>query len=218
MLKKDIFLLLISLYLVILSGSRSCLLALLATIILFIINRNKYKKIVTGIYFLSMILLVFFMEYLKDYIYLIENEFVLNLIGAEKFKQYGVTSGRAWLWDYHWDSFINSPYFLGGGRSVTDFRVGDYIPFLRMKAHAGSESPYTGILASNGLIGLFQLSLLVYLSYIAIKKENLLATCIIFICIYNATMGVDFTNVLQANPILLFLLYFSSFNINENKI
>lgn len=207
----DIISLIISVYLVTFSGSRSCLLALFATILLYLINKNKYRKSITFIYFIMTIFAVFYMEYLQNYIYLINNDFVLDLIGADKFKNYGVTSGRAWLWNYHWDSFVNSSYYLGGGRTVTDFRVGDYIPFLRMRANAGGESPYTGMIACNGIIGFLQIGLLIYLSYNAINKKNLAATCIIFICIYNATMGVDLTNVLKANPILFYLLYFSSF-------
>ena len=80
-----------------------------------------------------------------------------------------------------------------------------------MRVTAGSESPYTAMLACNGIIAFIPFSLLLYLSYQAIKKENLIATCIIFICIYNSVMGVDLTNVLQASPILLYLLYFSSY-------
>lgn len=213
----DAIFFLLSLYLVFFSGSRSCILALIATIILYFINRGKYKKGITILYFIVLIASVFFMEYLQNYVYLIKNDFILDLINAENFKQHGVTTGRAWLWKYHWDSFINSPYLLGGGRDVVDFRVGDYIPFLRMRANAGSESPFTGMLACSGLIAFIPLSLLLYLSYQAIKKENLIATCIIFICIYNTVMGVELTNVLQASPILLYLLYFSSYYDKDVK-
>ena len=207
----DIIFLTFGIYLVLFSGSRSCLLALIATIILYIINCKRYKKLTTVIYFSILVLLVFYLEYLQNYIYLIKNDFILDIINAENFKHYGVTSGRSWLWEYHWNSFINSPYLLGGGRSVTDFFVGDYIPSLRMKALAGCESPYTGILACYGILGFFHLGILFYLAYKAIINENILATCIIFICVYNAVMGVDLTNILQAEPILLFLLYFSAF-------
>lgn len=210
MINKNIIFLLIGCYLVAFSGSRSCLLALIATVFLYIINKYRYKKYITILYFFIMISSVFFMEYVKDYTYLIQNDFILDLIGAENFKNHGVTTGRSWLWDYHWDSFINSSYLLGAGRTATDFTLGDYIPLLRIKAPAACESPYTGMLACNGIFGIFQLSILVFLSCIAIKKEKLLATCIIFLCIYNATMGVDFTNVLQAYPILLYLLYFKT--------
>lgn len=203
--------LVLGIYFVYFSGSRSCLLALIATIILYAINQYKFRKIITVICFFIFIISVFFIEYLQEYVYLIKNELVLDIINAENFKQHGVTSGRAWLWDYHWDTFLDSPYLLGSGKNGTDFRVGDYIPSLRMRAHAGSESPFTGILACYGLIGLIQFGILLFLTYKAIKMENILATCIIFICIYNSVMGVDLTNVLHGNPILLYLLYFSSF-------
>ena len=208
----DIIFFIVGIYLVYFSGSRSSLLALIATIILYLINYNKYKRHITIIYFSVLVVLVFFMEYIQNYVYIIKNDWFLDIINAENFKRYGVTSGRAWLWDYHWDSFIDSPYFLGSGRSVTDFRVGDNIPSLRMRALAGCESPYTRILACYGLVGVFQLGILFYLTYKAMKKKNLLATCIIFICIYNTVMGVDLTNVLYANSILFYILYFSSFN------
>ena len=191
---KDIIFLTISIYLVAFSGSRSCLLTLLATAILYVINMKKYKKTITSIYFFGLIFLVFFMEYIQDYVYLINNEFILNLIGADGFKSHGVTSGRAWLWNYHWDSFINSPYLLGGGRAIIDFRVGDYIPFLRIKAPAGCESPYTGMLACYGLFAIIQFAILIYLAIYAIKKDNILATCIIFIAIYNTGNYNKFRN------------------------
>lgn len=208
---KDLIFLLIGLYLVAFSGSRSCLLTLLATAILYAINRKKYKKIITSIYFFGLIFLVFFMEYIQDYVYLINNEFILDLIGADSFKRHGVTSGRAWLWNYHWDCFINSPFLLGGGRVTTDFNLGDYIPFLRIKAPAASESPYTGMVACYGLFAFLQIGILVYLSAYAIKKRNILATCIIFVAIYNTTMGVNLTDVLHADTIFFYLLYYSSF-------
>ena len=213
--RKDVFFLLISFYFILFSGSRSSLMALLATIILYIINHNKYRKNVTIVYICIMFLGVFFLEYLQDYIYLINNEVVLDLIGAKNFKTHGVTSGRAWLWNYHWDSFVNSPYLLGGGRMVTDFRVGDYIPSLRVKAEAGSESPYTGMLACYGIIAIIQFGILISLIYNAINKKNLLATCILFIAIYNTIMGLNLTYVLSAEAILLYLLYFASFK-NDN--
>ena len=215
--KKDIIFLIIGIYFVVFSGSRSCVLAIITTIFIYIINRKKYNKTITSICFIAIISSVFFLEYLQEYVHLIKDDFILDFIGAKNFKQHGVTSGRAWLWDYHWDSFINSPYLLGGGRAVIDFRVGDYIPTLRIRALAGSESPYTRIIACNGIIGFFQLGILLYLSYKAIKKENLYATCLIFIIIHNTTMGVDFTNVIGANPIMIYLLYFTSFK-NKNLI
>ena len=163
------------------------------------------------------------MEYIKDYVYIVNNEFILDLIHADDFKQHGVTSGRAWLWNYHWNSFIESPFLLGAGRDATDFIINQYIPSLGIKAPAASESPYTGMLACYGLLSLFPYLVLIYLSLMAILKKNLLATCIIFICIYNTLMGVYLTSVLHADAILMFLLYFSSYkrtildceNVNE---
>ena len=212
----DIIFIILGFYFVAFSGARSCLLALIGTIILFIINMNKYKTNITIIYFIVMFVLVYFAEYVQNYVHLIDNEFILDLIGAKNFKTYGVTSGREWLWNYHWDAFVDSPYLLGRGKEVTDFTVNDYLPSLRRKAPAGSESPFTGMLACYGIIALFQFGILIFLSYKAIKKKNLLATCIIFIAIYNGLMGVYFIDVLQAYPILLYLLYFSSFY--ENKV
>lgn len=208
----DIIFLIIGIYLVIFSGSRSCLLALFATIFLYMINRNKYRKFFTIVYFYAMIILVFFMEYIQDYVYLIDSEFILDLIHVENFERHGVTSGRAWLWGYHWDCFINSSYLLGSGRDSTDLFLGDFIPSLNMVAKAGSESPYTKLIACYGIIGFFMLCILIYLSHKAINKENKVATCIVFVCVYNTVMGVDLTNVLMADPILLYILYYSSFN------
>ena len=209
--KIDIIYLVVSIYLVVFSGSRSCLLALLTTLVIYIINYKKFRKLITSIFFCVMLLSVFFMEYIKEYVYVVNNDFILDLIHADDFKQYGVTSGRAWLWNYHWNSFVHSPFLLGDGRSATDFIMNQYIPSLGIKAPAASESPYTGMLACYGLLSFFPFFILIYLTLIAIIKNNLLATCIIFICIYNTLMGVYLTSVMHADAILMFILYFSSY-------
>ena len=214
----DYIFLILALYLVVFSGSRSCLLALIATILLYVINLHKFNKAITYIFFVIMISSVFFFEYLQNYVYLIKNEFILDLIKADNFRNYGVTSGRAWLWSYHWDTFINSSFLLGGGREVVDFSVDEYVPFLRMRVPAGSESPFTGLLASCGLIAFIMYGILFYLSFKAIESKNLIATCLIFISIYNTTMGVDLSNVLHYNSIFIYLLYFSSFNCEKTML
>lgn len=202
-------------YFIFFSSSRSAVLAVLATLLMLIVNWNGLKKWLTWTLFWVFNLSTYFLELLQGYTRYLNNIPILSdFIHVDNFdKAAGVTSGRAWLWKYHIDTFLNHPIF-GGGREFTDFGVNDYIGRLGENAHAGSESPFTGMLACNGMIGLIQIGLVIYLFQRAVKAKNVLGTTIMFCCIYNTTMGMNYL-INRGVCILIIALYFMSFYDNR---
>lgn len=211
----DIICLLFGGYLIFFSSSRSAILSVLASIILLFVNLNGLKKWRTWILFWLFNLSTYFLEILTAYSdYIRKYPLVSELVHVDNFeKSYGVTSGRSWLWGYHIDTFLKHPIF-GGGRKYVDFSVNDYIPDLGIIAKAGSESPFTGMLASNGLIGVLQIAFVVYLFHKAVKAKNVMGTVIMFCCIYNTTMGINFLDN-RSECVLMIALYYMSFYDNR---
>ena len=209
--KKNIFYFFLSIYITFFSGSRSCLLALIATILLYLINLRQIRVWISTVFFICIIFLSYSLEELKQYSFLIEeNSIIRKIAKVENFNQHGVTSGRAWLWKYHWSKFIESNY-IGSGREFTDFRVGDYVPTTNEIAPAGGESPYTNYLACYGLLGIMLLIFFFFLFYHALTRKNIIGTCIIFCAIYNTMLGCNLTDPTHPVTFLAYLLYFSSF-------
>lgn len=202
-------------YFIFFSSSRSAVLAALATLLMLAVNWNGLKKWLTWTLFFVFNLSTYFLELLQGYTrYLNHIPVISEFIHIENFdKTAGVTSGRAWLWKYHMDTFLKYPIF-GGGREYTDFAVNDYIGRLGENAHAGSESPFTGMLACNGIIGVIQICLTIFLFQRAVKAKNVLGTTIMFCCIYNTTMGMNYLNN-RGVCILIIALYFMSFYDNR---
>lgn len=211
--KKLLLLLTLSLYLVVFSSSRSVTLAVGALGIYLYVNRKHFKKKLSILLFVIFNLSVFLMEYISDYItYINEIPWLAEFVHTDDFEQYGVTSGRAWLWGVHMHSFITSPFLMGGGRAETDFFVGDWLPWLGVQAQAGSESVYTGYLACYGLVGVGLILIQLRLFLIAVKKEAVLASAIMFFMIYNTTMGMSLVTSYDYVGILCYFLYFMYLN------
>ena len=209
----DLFFVFAGIYFVFFSTSRSAMLALLASILMLIVNRNGLKKIWTWIIFLGFNISVFFFELLQNYTrYMMDIPILSDYIKVDNIESYGITSGRAWLWAYHIDVFLNNP-FVGGGREYADFKVGDLIEW-GVVANAGTESPFTGMLACNGVIGIIQIIFLVYLFAKSVSVRNVMGAVIMFSCIYNTTMGLDFVSN-RGLSLLLIALYFMSFYDNR---
>lgn len=210
----DVINLFLGLYLVLFSTSRSALLALLATIMMLVVNRNKYKKWLTWLIFLLFNMSTFLLESLSLILpQLNDIPFFSDFIHVDNFERYGVTSGRAWLWQYHLNIFLNHP-FWGGGRNSIDFFVGDTIGPMGEIAPAGSESPFTGYLACSGMIGLIQILLPIMLFAWAVKRENIMGSSIMFCCVYNTVMGTNYFNFVGGH-ILIIALFFMSFYDNR---
>lgn len=209
----------IGVYLIFFSGSRSVPLALVSVVVLYYINKSKFHEKLTWVFCISLLTFTYFIEIIGAIPYFTNTDnFLTRFMHIDQLSQgHSLSSGRNWLWSYHWNAFINSRFLLGEGRSVTDFSVGDWIGSLRVEAIAGSESVYTSYLAGYGLIGIYMLSILVYLLWKAIKNKNAMACCIIFGSIYNANMGLDYTDPLSKTSIFCYLMYYTALRIQSIK-
>lgn len=209
--KKTLFCFFVfSLYLIIFS-SRSVLLSALALLAYLYMNRKKFRPGLSVAFFLIANISVFFLEYLSNYMNAIQKvEWLSGLMRADNFgHDYGVTSGRAWLWNVHINAFLDSPYWMGGGRSVTDFRVNDWIPRLGETALAGSESAFTGTIACYGWVGISLILIYIGLFWEAVRRKNTMASAIMFCMIYNTTMGVTLMTCSGYSSIFCYFLYFT---------
>lgn len=214
--KKLYMLLAISLYLVVFSSSRSVTLAVIMLCFYLWMNRKQFRKKLSVFIFIVCNLSVFFMEYVSNYVsYINEIPWLSEFVHTDNFEQFGVTSGRAWLWGVHMNSFFTSPWLMGGGRAVTDFFVDDWLPWLGMQAKAGSESVYTGYLACYGLVGLGIILIQIRLFVNAVKRKATLASAIMFFMIYNTTMGESLVTPYFYDGILCYFLYFMYLNKSE---
>lgn len=212
-----ISLFILSVYLVVFSSSRSTTLAVIMICLYLWINRVSFRKKFSICFFCVCNASVFFLEYVADYIgYINDIPWLAEFVHTDNFEQYGVTSGRAWLWGVHMHSFFTSPFLMGGGRAVTDFFVGDWLPWLGVQAQAGSESVYTGYLACYGLVGVGLILIQLALFLIAVKKEAILASAIMFFMIYNTTMGVSLVTSYNYAGILCYFLYFMYLNKSDS--
>lgn len=210
-----------ALYLMVFS-SRSVLLAGLMFLIYLYLNKKKFHTGLSIAFFAIANASVFFLEYLSEYVDMIaEVDWLADLMRADNFgNDYGVTSGRAWLWNVHINSFLDSPYLMGGGRATTDFSVNDWIPWLGEEAHAGSESAFTGYLSGYGLVGIGLISIFVGMFLYAAQRKNMMASAIMFCMIYNTTMGVTLVSLNGYGSIFCYFLYFTCIrkrHIYENK-
>lgn len=214
--KKLLLLLAFSLYIIVFSSSRSVTLAVIALFIYFYVNRKQFREKLSILLFVAFNLSVFFLEYVGDYItYINEIPWLADFIHTDNFDQYGVTSGRSWLWGVHMHTFFSSPWLMGGGRALTDFDVNDWIPWLGVQAKAGSESVYTGYLACYGLVGLGIIFIQIGLFLQAVRRKAMLASAIMFFMVYNTTMGESLVTPYFYDGILCFFLYFRYLQKNK---
>jgi len=214
--KKLLLLLAFSLYIIVFSSSRSVTLAVIALFIYFYVNRKQFREKLSILLFVAFNLSVFFLEYVGDYItYINEIPWLADFIHTDNFDQYGVTSGRSWLWGVHMHTFFSSPWLMGGGRAFTDFDVNDWIPWLGVQAKAGSESVYTGYLACYGLVGLGIIFIQIGLFLQAVRRKAMLASAIMFFMVYNTTMGESLVTPYFYDGILCFFLYFRYLQKNK---
>ena len=192
-------------------SSRSVLLAALAFLAYLFVNRNRFRPKLSIVLFVVCNISVFFLEYLADYADVIKRvDWLANLVRVENFDtRHGVTSGRSWLWGVHINAWLDSPYMMGGGRAVTDFKVNDWLPWLGEVANAGSESPFTGFIACYGWVGIGIIIMFIGFFLYAVLQRNLMASAIMFCMIYNTTMGVSFMSARDYSSIFCYFLFFT---------
>ena len=202
--KTDVFFLVLSLYFVLFSGSRSGYIGLLFVFVFIAINRKAMHKLVTSLFFFLLIVLMYSIEIIATYISF-DSPLLNSFMKFDNIdKGSGITSGRSWLWGEHISLFLNSDYYLGQGKYGFHFSIeeGDF---------AGGESPATDILARYGLFGLSINLFFFYLFFYALKRNNIFGALLIGtnILIYLGGTGYFFPPDVWNFP--LFCLYFFSF-------
>jgi hypothetical protein len=218
--KKNISILffLLSLYFIIFSGSRGGLIALLNAVSIYYVNRRKVKKYVTILLLILSILVVYSIESFMLFFPNIESSIVSEYLKVDNLeKQEGISAGRMWLWNYHIQEFVKSNY-LGGGREVVDFFGGDYVN--GEFAQAGSESPFTRLLACYGIIGILLICIYLGMFIYALNRKNIYGVFITAIAIIQTIgTGINYFNFTSYYSILFFHLYFFSFKpcIQNNR-
>ncbi|MBM9520475.1 hypothetical protein JWG39_11685 [Desulforhopalus vacuolatus] len=125
-------------------------------------------------------------------------------------EDHDVTSGRSWLWNYHLYLFKKN-FWSGSSEAELSFLVGDYID--GEKAKAGSESFFTYVLARDGIFSFVTLFFLIWLVWLPIRENNIIAFVIIL-------MGLILTSGLSTlgctYDIFGFLIYWAYFSVLFN--
>jgi hypothetical protein len=212
--KKAIYLffVVLSIYFIIFSGSRGGGIALLSAASVYYINKNKVRKHITILLMILIIVFVYSIEIFGDTAakFVSKNTIASEYSRIDGSQQNNVSSGRMWLWTYHIQKFTESNY-LGGGREVVDFSVGDYVNGEIAKA--GSESPFTGLLACYGIIGILLICLYFGMFIHALNRKNTYGIFIMTIAIIQTiSTGTNYFSFMSYDSVLFFHLYFFSFN------
>jgi hypothetical protein len=207
----------LGLYFIIFSGSRGGLMALLSAVFVYYLNKSKVRKGVTILSIILIIAFVYGIEIFMDSFISIgrKDSIIAEFLKVESFQNHGVSAGRMWLWVYHLQEFITSHY-LGGGREVIDFTVGDFVK--GEVAEAGSESPFTALLACYGIIGILLIMVYFGMFVYALNRKNRFAVFITTIAlIQTIATGINYFSFMTYNSVLFFNLYFASLEEHSKK-
>ena len=208
--------LLFGVYLVVFSGARTYLMSLAVVIILFAVNYNRFRALLSTILAVFSIISVYSLEKLSDYNFE-DDSAIAELAHADQFDRYGVTSGRSWLWEYHCNLFVESDYFLGVGKDPVNFRVNDILED-GTKAKAASESYWTAILAKYGILAIGIYFIPFTLFYVSVKRKNTMAMIVIFSIILSTTLGSGLVSPIGSGISILYIsLFFYVLNIYDKQ-
>jgi len=190
------FFILISLYFIILSGSRTTIICLFIGILLLLINRiYKFKN--SYIYkLLPIFILVFFFSFVMSPAFLLRyysnNDIINTYMFHEKEKltevEFIEKLARSIIWKEHFNIFLTNPIIGVGNHSLYN-----YFPDARA---SGSESALTYFLARDGIFVIFLIFFLYQLIKRALKEKNLVqySFSISFIILLISYGSLCFTN------------------------
>jgi hypothetical protein len=210
--KSKIYLIffLLSLYFIIFSGSRGGLIALFSAGAIYYVNKNEIRRLTTILLLILSIAFVYSVENYQYFFSSVDNTIISEYLKTDSFEEGSVSAGRNWLWNYHIQEFVESNY-LGGGREAVDFFVGDYVGGEIAKA--GSESPFTGLLACYGIIGILMIGLYLGMFIYALNRKNIYGVFITTIALMQTVAtGSNYFSFMSYDSVLFFHLYFFSFN------
>jgi O-antigen ligase len=147
----------LGLYFAVFSGSRTALIVLGVVVAIYFTHRAKLpRKWIFGVVALAVFSVYFAQDVWENYLSgAVANQ---KVEVGEAWTRSGnaqlesdVTSGRSWLWEFHWTLFTDNP-ILGAGMETVEFSLGDTVD--GEQALAASESYYSQMLAAFGLFGI----------------------------------------------------------------
>lgn len=121
----------------------------------------------------------------------------------------GITSGRSWLWAYHWNLLVGSHY-LGVGKDGIDIKLGELTNTGEI-APGATESPATFLLAAYGPLGVILISIYFYMFLKALRKQKIFAILLMAMAISLLIgSGINMFVFIDPYSMLFLLLYFNS--------
>ena len=174
-------------------------------------KNNIFRFFITFLFFVLTYAIVF---YLEDFFSIIDSGYLSDLIGVERIGN-NWSSGREWLWSYHFELFYNNMAF-GVNSETLDWELGDTLP-NDVIAFGGSESLYSKFLASDGLLGILKIYVYIHIVLLALKKGSYFAYLVASVLlITNSSLSV-LGNSYNLHYILYSIFFWSLFlyeNIN----
>ncbi len=192
-----------SVYLVVFSGSRSSLAAIIVVLVIF--SFDTAKSLISQSYTFSFFSVILSMWSLYIISILISGVsysggFIADLL---KLSSEDVTAGRLLTWSYHWDLFVNN-YSIGVPASLVQEPS-----YFDPKLAASNESYYTRILARYGVWSIVFYATFVYLGLVSSFKKNWISFAfLIMMCIITSGQGI-FGGTYNLFPLLSWWFFFS---------
>lgn len=207
----DKIFLILGVYLVLFSGSRGGYITLLLILILFYINKNKIYVFYSCLILLITIVGIYSMDLLQYFVSVSSsNQLINSLFRLDDWDSTsGITSGRSWLWGYHFNLLVGSNY-LGVGKDGIDIKLGELTNTGEI-ALGATESPATFLLAAYGPLGIVLISIYLYMFFYALKKQRIFAILLMGMAIsLFVGSGTNLFAFMDTYSILFLIIYFSS--------
>lgn len=202
----------LSLYFLVFSGARAGLVTAAAVALLFFVNRRARRPFWTYSILLATVVMVYSANSLVEQLPK-RDRTTGGLLPLERTPTGDATSNRSWLWDYHLRLFSENP-IEGAGLDAIRFRHHAIIEG-RM-APAGSESYYTGLLASFGITGVSIILMHLYLFARTVRHPDLLKLLFGAILIVETVVNSMFATMYTAVP--LFVVAYICAGLDADKM
>lgn len=207
----DNIFLVLGVYFVVFSGSRGGYITFFLILILFYINRKRIYVFYSCFILLTTIVVTYSMELLHDYVNISSTSQLVNSLLKLDYwdSTSGITSGRSWLWAYHWNLLVGSHY-LGVGKDGIDIKLGELTNTGEI-APGATESPATFLLAAYGPLGVILISIYFYMFLKALRKQKIFAILLMAMAISLLIgSGINMFVFIDPYSMLFLLLYFNS--------
>jgi hypothetical protein len=204
-----VWLLSFSVYLVVFSGTRTSYLGLAIMAVLFLLNRTRRRVVSSWLTIIAFLFILYGADVARSFIPRVDSEAVNSLLRQN---MSDVTSGRQWLWSYHFNKLREYP-LTGIGLSNTRFRIGTVIEGERTRA--SNESFYTQILAAFGYFGFCLTAIHIYLITMILRNGNLLRIMLAGLIVVG-TAGASWFGVIYV-PVTFFVLAYVCCGLDSHQ-